>query len=325
MERYPIEKLFDAKYAENFLKEKLPDLFAENNIANLKVTPIKNKIGKLSYHVVIRYDSKSLDGQAIFCSSHSEEKRSSSYEALNFIKKANPALKTPIPLFYDETLNAFFYLGPDGNNLLYYIRESSDLSDYLKQVAQWLAKFHEISVTKEQNFNPINSLIKTTLPGPDHFLKKIEIKFPNFLEQVKEYFEKLVAQEEYNLEKMEKRFLVHGDLHPENIIIDKNNQVNVIDFTDVSIGDWAKDMGAFIFQLDYMSGGVMDGGQVEKYKKIFLNEYFSKSGRFDNEENQKRISLYKNWAALRTVIYFLTKMPPEKENANMVIKTINLN
>ncbi|MDP3995049.1 MAG: phosphotransferase, partial [bacterium] len=290
----------------------------------LAATPLKRNIGKNFYHVVIRYDAPGLGDMPVFCSAHSDENRKNAYNALSFItqhgfKKHN--VFVPEPLFFDDELKAFFYRGVDGENLLSYIKKTDvSLAPYLDQTAKWIAQLHSIGAGEGQNFNPINSRINTIYPGPEKFLPKIKEKFPKYYGQVKTQFDELAAWEEESLASLPKLHLIHGDLHPENVIINKtDNKVSLIDFTDICTSDWARDVGSFLQQLAFMSGGHRNQEEIDALKNKFTACYFAHRDMAQDANADERIQKYETWTALRSAIYFLTKSPAEAKEAETAL------
>lgn len=321
------EQLFDVKFIASLIAEKNPDFASKHNLSDLIATPIKKYIGNGFYQIVIQYDCASFGYQPIFCTAHSDENRENAFNALTYINKhaaKQENIFLPNPLFFDDKFGAFFYQGIDGKNFLDYIKEKDfNLTKYLESTAELIAYMHEIPIEKATNFNPENSKIKTIVPGPDHFLKKIKKIFPEYLKKIETEFNKLVELEENNLKNLNQLQLIHGDFHPENIIINKeHNCFSIIDFTDICLADWTRDIGNFLQQLEFMSAGNRATDETTANQKIFLNAYLSKRNIQKNSNIEERINLYKSWSALRSAIYFLIKNKPEPKNADVVLKNI---
>jgi len=322
-----IKQLFSPDFIKQYLARRAPEFASQNDLSGLTITAIKSNIGNTSYHVVIRFDSAYLQDRPIFCSAHSDENRENAFRALTFIKKhsaGNPDFLWPCPLFFDKALNAIFYQGYDGNNLLHYIKDKAcGISDYLKKTACWTAMLHNIPIETAQNYNKENSRIKTIIPGPSKFLPKIEKTFPEFFKPIKKEFERLVQEEEKNFANFDKLCLIHGDLHPENVIIAKAGEISIIDFTDICLSDWARDIGVFIQQIGYMSEGLRSREEIAMHQSMFYAEYLKMRSIKETKEIENRVNLYKSWSALRSAIYFLIKLHPEPENAKAVLKEIS--
>jgi len=323
-----ILKLFKKKPALEYIKKNAPFFVEQNSIKDLKITTIKKNIGKEKnfYHVVIRYDADNLK-KPLFCTAHCEESRQNAFAALKFINKHGfKKTKTvlPAPIFYDKSLNVFMYQGIDGENLLHYIKgRSPKLDKYVQGAGRWIAQLHKIPADKAQNFNKENSRIKTVFPGPSYFLKKIKDKFPSFFVDVQKHFNRLVEKEEKNLSHRSSFALIHGDFHPENVIINKDTEeISVIDFTDICLADEARDIGAFIQQIRFMSRGNLDLDKMKSLQKKFLRAYLAESGIKLTENLEKRITLYRAWTALRSIVYFLTKEPSEEPQAKIELEQL---
>ncbi len=330
-----IRQLYDEQFIIKYFKKRLlpayPDFIG---IKKIKIHGIKNFIWENSYHVVVEYDTFFLTKEGktkklhIYCSAHSDEQRKNVYEALKFLwsKGFNRGnLTIPHPLFYSQRFKGIFYRGCKGNNLYHYIKNEK-ISEAKKIAAlsgKWFAKLHKINVSKARNFNKKNSLIKTVIPGAKHWLESIKNRHPRYYGDVKAIFEKINSREEAFLKSTEKRWLAHGDAHPENVIKMSENKIGVIDFTDMCLADFTRDVGGFVQQLEYMANRhFKNKADVLEIKKIFLSEYL-KAAKLDlDNELEKRIKNYYNWAALRTVVFLLIKERAEPTRAEELIEKL---
>lgn len=320
-----------------FNKEVLP-LYPEfSAVKTIKINLIKNNIWTSTYHVVIEYQTvftshnNKLETRPIYCTAHSDEPRLNSFEALTFLwqngfNRGN--LTIPRPLFYSPDFNGFFYEGISGQNLYQYIRQKdlSAVESIVVKAAAWFSKLHHLSATaaKAKNFNPLNSLIETIIPGMAHALTKVKTLEPRYFEICRQAYEIINQAEKNFLVSTERRWLIHGDAHPENIISIDKNKIGVIDFTDICLADYARDLGTFLQQLEFMMLRKIDGQPlIEKSKRLFLNSYL-KNAKITLDDNlQKRINNYYNWTALRTAIFFLLKDKAEPERAHGLLIKIS--
>lgn len=333
-----IYHLLDHGFTINLFKEKIlpqyPEFF---RIKEIKTVPIKNYIWDSTYHVVIEYQTTFIGKKnkaetlAIYCTAHSDEPRLNSFEALTFLwqngfNRGN--LTIPRPLFYSADFNAFFYQGISGQNLYQYIRQKDVkiIEAVALKAAAWFAKLHGLSAAaaEAKNFNPLNSLIETIIPGMSQALAKIKNLQPRYFEICRQAYEIINQAEKFFFNSTERRWLIHGDAHPENVIIINKNKIGVIDFTDICLADYARDLGTFSQQLEFMMlRKINDPALIEKSKQIFLNNYL-KNAKITLDDNlRKRIDNYYNWTALRTAIFFLLKDKAEPERAHGLLIKIS--
>ncbi len=335
-----IYNLLDENFITGLFKEKiLPEYPEFSEIQQIKTHLIKDNIWTSTYHVVIEYQTTFIDPEKnlhtlpIYCTAHSDEPRLNSFEALTFLwqngfNKGN--LTIPRPLFYSPDFNAFFYEGISGQNLYQYIRQKDmkAVESIVIKAAAWFAKLHHLSATavKAKNFNPLNSLIETIIPGMAKAIAKVQAHEPRYYEICRQAYKIINQAEKDFLESTERRWLIHGDAHPENVICIDKNKIGVIDFTDICLADYARDLGAFLQQLEFMIlRKIDDQPEVEKIKKLFLNNYL-KNAKITLDDNlQKRINNYYNWTALRTAIFFLLKDKAEPERAHGLLIKISQN
>ncbi|MBD3248336.1 phosphotransferase [Candidatus Falkowbacteria bacterium] len=327
-----IHQLFDIDFVKQLFKEKIlpkyPDFTA---IKKIDIKPRKDHIWDQTYHVVIEYKTQFIDKEGkvkklpIFCSAHSCEPRKNLYRALRFLWDngfGRSHLTVPHPLYYSQKFKATFYRGAKGRNFYYYIRENryNDIEKTIPQIAAWFAKLHKTPNRGIGNFNKRNSRIRTAIPGRDHILRDIEIKHPHYYAIYKNLYNKFIRQEEEFLKSTDKRWLVHGDAHPENVIKVGEKKLSVIDFNDLCLSDCARDVGCFLQQFGYMSDRkIEDKVFVERMKQLFLDSYLRYMGFEYTDSFQARVQNYSDWTALRTATFFLLKNDPNPDRAAYLI------
>ena len=317
-----IYNLLDEKFViALFIKEILPKYPNFSNIKQIKISSVKKHIWKTTYHVVIKFETvfitknKKNNIIPVYCTAHSDEPRFNSFEALTFLWENGfnqENLTIPRPLFYSKYFNAFFYEGIVGENLYQYIRQKdvSAIEQIVIKSAAWFAKLHCLSAVaaNAKNFNPLNSLIETIIPGMAHTLTKIQALYPRYFKICHHAYEIINQKEKDFFSLTKQRWLIHGDAHPENVISINKNKIGVIDFTDICMADYARDLGTFLQQLEFMMiRKINDQLLAEKIKQLFLKNYLKNVKITIDNNLQKRIDNYYNWTALRTAIFFLLK------------------
>jgi thiamine kinase-like enzyme len=328
--------LLDEKYLRRLFSRKLGwEIFKKGKITKIEIQTHKNLIGSKSfYHIVARYSiyftKTENEPIHIFCNANSKEPRKGAFEALQYIwnQKFNKgALHCPKPLFFSNRLKAMFYYEmPGDKNLFELISQGKcsfkEITDYVKLTANWLKRLHHLPTKKAKNFNPIQSKIETIIPGPEYFLAKIAQKHKDY-PQLKVKIEKLF-KEINNLEKKYlpevKKVIIHGDCHPENVIIAPygKNSIGIIDYTDTCLGDFTRDIGNFLQQLGWMSREYLPEDKIKQLKRAFLRTYFGK--RKLNQNLKNRLLLYQAWTALRSAIFFLTIRDFDIPRANKLMR-----
>jgi len=337
-----ILKLLDEEFVLDYFKEKVLPLYPSfKEIKRISIKPYKKMVWETTYHVVIGFNvyfvnsDNKLKKIPIVCSAHSDEPRDNVYAALKYLwkKKFNGSgIDLPRPLFFSEDFNGTFYRAIDGENLLYYIKKKDKeaIEKIVKETAELFARLHSLEVGGEANFNPINSRIKTVIPGVDMIFKEMTARYGDkycpYLKKVYDYF---ITQEKKFFDSGEPLKLIHGDAHPENIIKTSDNRIGLIDFTDLCLSDFTRDLGAFIQQIEYKISMKMDDKEfADRMKEIFLHTYLVASGLEMNKNLQDRIDLYYNFTAIRTSTYLFLKFGHSEERAeellNMVKNNLNL-
>lgn len=333
-----ILKLFEKEYVEELLRKEVLQLYPEFTALRVKkIRAYKDGIWEKTYHVVLEFRTvfSSPDGRKlelpIFCSAHSEEPRENVYTVLKYLWErgfGQGYLTIPHPLFYSDYFRATFYRGVEGNHLYHFIRENDleTVEEITAKAAGWFAKLHSLDTADAINFNEENSRIETIFPGIDHILFRIKEKHPEYYDAYRRIYATITARENEFLNSTDERWLVHGDAHPENIIKMGKRKIAAIDFTDLCLSDFTRDIGTFIQQLDFMCGRkVADASFALKVKKIFLETYFAKSKYELTNDVRQRIDTYYNYTAIRTATFFLLKDKHEPKRAFPLVEMVKKN
>lgn len=331
------EQLLNEEYIIELLRKEVLPLYPDFvDIKELEINIHKKLAWDDFYHIVVSYDTIFINKKGeeeklpIFCSAHTEEPRENVYTVLNFLWShgfGDGSLSIPHPLFYSAYFNGTFYRGAEGKNLYRYIRVANfkKIENIIPKAAAWFAKLHALPTDKALNFNEMNSRIRTVIPGSEHIIERIKNDYPQHEEFFSGLYKKFIADEEAFLSSTEKRWLVHGDAHPENVIRMSEEKIAVIDFTDLCLADFARDLGAFAQQLEYMCNRKIDNPEyAQKVKKMFLDNYFKHSKEKLDSALQARIDTYYNWTAARTAIHFLMKHGPEPARAEKIITKLKI-
>ncbi|MFA5183931.1 MAG: phosphotransferase [Patescibacteria group bacterium] len=334
-----ILSLFDESFViDLFTKEVLPHYPAFKSVSRVKIKAHKNLIWETTYHVVIGFSTYFLKANGeevkipIFCSAHSEETRDNVYQALKYLWRAHLPTKfidIPDPLFYSEYFQGTFYRGLRGHNLLHYIKQQDfrAVKQLVPLAAKLFARLHRLPTAEAVNFNPLNSRIATVVPGVNRIQEEVLARYHGKYQPVlRQFYDYFIAREEKYFVDGGASALIHGDAHPENILATGIKRLGLIDFTDMCLGDPARDVGSFLQQLDYkIIGKTGEAGQAKAVKKLFLDTYLSAAKQELTPEFQARIDLYYNWTTLRTAIFWLLKFEHDEARANVLLEQIKNN
>ncbi len=331
--------LFDEKYVlDLFRKEVLPLYPTFIDISQVVIKPYKKMVWTETYHAVISFDTYFINSKGeetkipIVCSAHSDEERKNVFEALKYVR-ANYFTKSgfdlPRPLFYSDYFRGTFYRAIGGENLLHYIKlkETETVEEIVALAAKLFAKLHQIPAGAEANFNPLNSRIETVIPGVSNILKEMEARYPGlYTDDLKNIYNYFVSSENKFFAGHKKLSLIHGDAHAENIIKTGEGRIGLIDFTDLCLGDFARDIGTFMQQLEYkVTTKAGDTTWAEKLKKLFLETYLETTGREMTADLRERIELYYNFTAIRTTVYLFLKYENDSKNGKALLEKVKAN
>ncbi|NTW22534.1 phosphotransferase [Candidatus Falkowbacteria bacterium] len=333
-----ILRLLEEKYVQAlFDKNVLPQYEGATDIRLDRISPVKKMIWHTTYHVVFRYDATltKSSGQTekieIYCSAHSSEPRKIVYEVLRYLwgrDFAEGDLTIPKPLFYSKKFNAAFYQGMVGVNLYNFIKNNdyAEVERLLPLTAAWFAKLHSLPVRKNKLFLQPNSRIATVFPGAEHVLAEVKNRCPENYGLYQAFYQRFTQSENQIFAEKRHLRLIHGDAHPENVIRLNDGRIGVVDFTDMSLGDVARDLGTFLQQLEFMTERKMDNPDfAKKAMGIFLSSYLRESGLKMSDNLQERMDIYYNWTTIRTASYFLLKHDPQPERAEPMIASVAKN
>lgn len=332
-----ILSLFDESFALEFLSKKVLPLYPPfEKIVDLKIHAYKKMVWETTYHVVISYHLTFLNKAGkekeleIVCSAHSSESRESVFKVLKYLWKTGlfkGDLVIPRPLFYSDEFNGVFYRAVSGHNLLHFIKnkEEKKITSMVERAALLFARLHKLSLPQDQSiFNDSNRLLRNVVPGRDTIIAEIKARFNGkYVNEITAFYQRFISGEEEFLNNYEERYLIHGDAHPENIIAVGRKKIGVIDFTDFCPGDFARDLGTFMQQLEYKIKRHELGAEFAvKMKRLFLDSYLEKTGIVLDEDLQRRIDLYYNWTTLRTAAFWLLKFDAEPDKAEKALITL---
>ncbi|PIT94934.1 hypothetical protein COT98_01660 [Candidatus Falkowbacteria bacterium CG10_big_fil_rev_8_21_14_0_10_39_9] len=326
-----IEQLFNAEYVRKLLSRKVLPLYPEfKRIEAVKIIPHKKHVWESTYHVVVEFLVSFATAEAkihqlsLFCSAHSNENRKNVYDSLKFLWNSgfgDAHFSIPQPLFYSAYFNGTFYQGVDGHNLHYYISTQNyeEIEKIIPQAAKWLAKLHGLKNVLGFDYNSENGRIRTVISGIDDILQEIKKKYPHYLSFYEKAYNIFITKEEDFLNNTNQRWLIHGDAHPENIIKMSDIKVVVIDFTDMSLADYTRDLACFLQQFEYMGvqNKKLDPSYVAKIRRLFLESYFANSPEKLDAAVKARIDNYYNWTMMRTINYLLTAGVINRDEAKM--------
>jgi len=334
-----IWQLFDEQFVLEYFREELLPLYPYfQEIKRVKIKPYKKMVWETTYHVVIGFSVYFLKANGeevhvpVVCSAHSDEPRENVYIALKYLwaKKFNGhGVDLPRPLFYSEKFNGTFYRALKGENLLRYIKDKDlkSIETIVVEAAELFAKLHSLPAGTEANFNPINSRIRTVIPGVAIIFQEMTTRYGDkYCPSLRKIYDYFIKEEEKFFNSGEPLKLIHGDAHPENIIKTGLGRIGIIDFTDLCLSDFARDLGAFLQQIEYkIIGKIGDRDFAEKMKQLFLKNYLIASGTEMTPELQARIDLYYNWTAIRTSTYWFLKFGHNEERAEVLLNMVKNN
>lgn len=333
---FSIDDILDPTKVSQLLNERLADvepLISEVVVQHADL--IKSNFHQDYYNLVAAYTLSCLeDGQkkemVIYCSAHSSESRQQTMNNLRLLWSKNipdNQFQANRPLFYEPGCRALFYVGLPGRNLYqcFEIGQEEKINDYLKLTAKWLSRLHRLTLGMKDWPGGQQQLIGQVVPGRLRALKRIEQNCPQYYDRFVQLYDLLEQREASHWPSRDKLAMIHGDLHPENVIINDQGAA-IIDWADASLGDPARDLGSFIQQLIFMGQRhIPDQAYWQQAQALFLETYQQASGVRLTADWSARLETYYYFTAFRTAIYFVTKSGPEPERADGLLTEVEIN
>lgn len=307
----PYKALLDNQYMFKLFTKRLAKIDqTATAIDRVEIYPVKKRIAGKMFHLVVIYEVYlksigTIKRQKIVCAAHSGQRRKKAYQIMEQVYKHvenKPSFKIPQPLWYSHDLQALFYKGIEGDNLLTKFKHQQNVDQSIVQLACLLAAFHQIEP-------PLNIGLKTLelnlkYLDPTNLLAKS--RHTGYKNQVRRVFAK-IKRRARGLRHLDLK-LAHGDMHLENVIFnDAYQRTYLIDFSEVCLAPVAYDLGSFLQQLKFMARGLITPQEYQRLKKIFLDIYFGQT-HYSQAEAQhilKAIILFEAWVALKSVVWYL--------------------
>jgi len=242
-----------------FLKTK--QIF-NNHSKVVSVIELKNNLPKKA--VLEIYDNKYFFERNLF--------------ALSFLGKVSHKIKIRVPKIYGylRSEKAIIREFVEGEFLHILIEKKEltikEIKSVAKEISYSAAKIHSLHVAESNNF----LVLKLNRKIENFVFKKIR-KFikPNIATLKPAIFGniRILLKKAKELEKKNSISLIHGDYQPANFVLQKN-RLFLTDFDTLEIGNPAKDLGMFLFQLDYfMEIGKYRKEEIKEIKELFLKNY----------------------------------------------------
>lgn len=335
-----ILQLFDEDFVMDYFRREVLPLYPDfSQVISVKIKPYKKMVWKTTYHVVVGFNvevfsDKKNKNENIFlvCSAHSEEPRENVFKVLTFLWRKGLAadwIDIPFPLFYSQEFKGVFYSGLRGENILKQVREGGPTAlEKMILAGKLFANLHSLTVNDSLEFNLQNAKIETVVPGVEAIFKGMTNRYGDVYDkEIRYFYNYFIKEEEKYLQQEKNLCLIHGDAHLENIIDTGPGRLGVIDFADFCIGDFARDLGTFLQQLEHRllkkEDGSRDLEQEKLLKEAFLHSYIIERGLVLDDNLKARIKLYYDWTMLRTATYFFLKSESEVERAVNLFKKVD--
>ncbi|RJQ34448.1 aminoglycoside phosphotransferase family protein [Candidatus Parcubacteria bacterium] len=318
-----VAKLLEHDFVCDVLDKRLGDYYKDfKRVVQIESEAYKRHLGITSAVFVVdykvKYQTKSGGHKNIdiFASAHSDGSRLGAYQKTKILYEHGfdkGKFRVTTPLFFLKEQKAFFYISSPGQSLFNFFTQDPkvDLKPAMHLATAWIKKLHSFDY-QAVNFVWPNFKINAMVPAPRQFIPDFysgDEKRGRAIEGLVSDLKKMVDSYNRKIDKV----LIYGDYHPENIIITslKARSLEMIDFTDLAIGDPMMDIGIFIQQFDFMGHNFISRSEMNDYKTFFVEAYFGKKFEKIEIDFINRINIYQSWAAMRSVVFIFYKKDVE--------------
>ena len=333
---FKIEDILDQVKIEQLLNKRLAEIQpVMSDIVVHSVQVVKQTFHLDYYNLVAVYSLSCLENGikkdlTIYCSAHSNESRRQTMANLQLLWRKNipnSQFQANRPLFYEPGCRALFYVGLPGRNLFQCFENGhqTEINGYLQLTAEWLARLHRLTLGLNDWPGGREQRIGNVVPGRIRALEKVQENCPQYYSRFVKLYDLLEQREASHWPNCDNLTMIHGDLHPENVVINDDGAA-IIDWADASIGDPARDLGSFMQQLVFMGQRHIDDENYwQQAQSLFLETYHRAVGINPPADWQKRLKTYYYFTAFRTAIYFITKSGPEPQRADGLLDEVEAN
>jgi len=297
--------IFDQTYLKNLLSRALK----VKRFKKISIYPVKVRLTPTFEHVVLAVKARLPSGKTfgLYAMGHSSGIKKNLYHILKFLKARvdKTGLDVPEPLVYDPKTKSIVYKELNGPNLYALLeKKKTGLLPIFRQFGTSMAKMH--SLTPSKILKPHNLDMREL--DPSNILADIKKRNKSLYMRINKAKSRLSHAKAKLLKSKRDRVVVHGDLHPENVIIlnhdYKNPKLGMIDVENASLDEREYDLGSFLEQVEIMATPFYKKSQIQSFQRAFLNAYLEQAKLKPDASMEKQINLYKAFFGLKATIFY---------------------
>lgn len=262
-----------------------------------QVKKINARGGKVS-KLIIKYVTK--DGEIYYLKKNIDYNFKKTRSLIKLLQEEidNIAIKQ----FTLEDENILLSKEIEGEDLKHIFNNKHESEKYVKKTATLVKKLHSLDSKKYIKYlNKDNQSMRGIryLGGRD-IIRRLKRFGHKAIYELEDVYNQLVEIEDIIFKK-EKLILIHGDLHPGNIVVNKNT-VSFIDYKNITLGVRERDVASMLEQIDAQAKqGDYKASQkeIKNWQEAFLKTYNEKL-------NEDYINFYKGLIAWRNAVYSLS-------------------
>lgn len=297
--------IFDQAYLKKLLIRGL----GVRGFKQVSIYPVKVRLTPTFEHVVLAVKAKMPSGKiyGLYAMGHSSGRKKNLFNILKFLisRVKKTRLQVPEPLLYDAKTKSIIYKELSGPNLYALLeKKKKGLLPIFRELGTNMARMHSLAPSKI--FNPYN--LKMHELDPSNILQDIKKRNRALYNRINQDRLRLGRAKTKILKNNRPRAMVHGDLHPENIIIlnknYKNPKLGLIDIENAGLADREYDLGSFIEQVEIMATPFYKKSIIRSFQRAFLSSYLKQAKININPDIEKRLAIYKAFFGLKAAIFY---------------------
>lgn len=297
--------ILDQLYLSRLIKKAL----GLKKLAKISVYPVKVKLTSKFEHVVLAVKAKPVSGKSVglYAMGHSSGIKKKLYQILCFFrdKEKQVKIRVPEPLLYDKKTKSIIYKELAGPNLYELLeKKKKNLLPIFRSLGRSMARIHRLPKNKifQQRDVTMAEL------DPSDIVADIRRSDKQLYQRIDRAEKKLGRMRSRLFKQSRKRRLVHGDLHPENVIVMNKNysrpKLGLIDIENAALSDREQDIGSFIEQVEIMAVPYFTKEKIKKFQEEFIRAYSGEAKIEVAQIKSKLLTFYRAFYGLKAVIFY---------------------
>jgi len=297
--------IIDQSYLEGLIKKALK----VKKLSKVSVYPVKVRLTPNFEHVVLAVKARLPSGKklGLYAMGHSSGIKKRLFDILKFFqaRAGKTKLRVPEPLIYDPKTKSIIYKELSGPNLYaMFEKKKTGLVPVFSAFGRAVSRIHALcpaKIFKKEKHT-------TAELDPSRIMRDIDKRDRGLFKRIIRVKGALARQHPRIFKGSKPYVLVHGDLHPENVILlnknFKNPRLGIIDVENANLYFRSYDLGSFLEQVKIMATPYYTVKQIDAFQKAFLDAYLKSAKIKMTPGLKKEITYYKAFFGIKAVIFY---------------------